>query len=114
MTCIEKFFFPGSTIDLKEKDQEIASCYENLKRVQDDLRVSCQEIAELKVRDGERLELLIAKGEEINRLLKMIAELKEANVEKAAKIVDLIETCRLQRATIAQLQDKSKETEGKQ
>jgi len=35
---------------IKEKDQEIASCYENLKRVQDDLRVSCQEIAEMKAR----------------------------------------------------------------
>lgn len=58
MTCIEKFFFPGSTIDLKEKDQEIASCYENLKRVQDDLRVSCQEIAELKAKI-KRLELRI-------------------------------------------------------
>jgi hypothetical protein len=42
MTCIEKFFFPGSSIDLKEKDQEIEGLKEQkrqeVKRIKDNDR----------------------------------------------------------------------------
>jgi uncharacterized protein YecE (DUF72 family) len=41
---------------IKIKDKEIASCYENLRRVQEDLRISCQEIVEMKESIRKRIE----------------------------------------------------------
>lgn len=71
---------------IKEKDREIASCYENLKRVQDDLRVSCHEIAELKadtcyIEAARSKQTIREQEKQIEDGRKTIAELK-AEIER--------------------------------
>jgi hypothetical protein len=87
MSCMENYYFP----DHKEQDVEIANLKETLEA---------------------RESTITSMGALDKQLVERISELKLMNVEKAAKIVDLMETCRLLREKLKSEETKRQEDEG--